>query len=157
MSDSKSRVLQREKERGKQDALNLAARVPELDGTGIIAEEDHIPKWSEKAAYTADMLGWPVQYDGQVYTIQQPHTPAHNPGVYPPDLPAIYFRQNTQDPAKAKPYIAPNGRSGVYIKGDCCTAGGHVWRSTFDGENVWSPTDFPDVWEDLGTVEEVQS
>ena len=31
---------------GKADALNLASRAPDMDGTAFIAEEDHIPAWS---------------------------------------------------------------------------------------------------------------
>ena len=89
-------MLARERARGRADALDLAGRAPDLDGTAIIAEEDHIPAWSETAVYTADMIGWPVQDDG------------------------------------------------------------HVWRSTFDGSNVWRPSEYPAGWEDLGTVEEVQ-
>ena len=154
---SKERVLTRERERGRADALNLASRASGMDGTAIIAEEDHIPPWNETAVYTAKMVGWPVRDNGQVYTIIQAHTPDHNPGSRPVDLPAIYSRKNTQDPKKAKPWMAPNGTSGVYIKGDCAIDNGHVWRSIFDGENVWQPTSYPAGWEDLGTVEEVQA
>ena len=153
---AKDRVLARERARGRADALDLAGRAPDLDGTAIIAEEDHIPAWGETAVYTADMIGWPVQDDGQVYTILQAHTPANNPGVRPADLPAIYSRQNTSDPARAKPWMAPAGTSGVYVRGNCAVDEGHVWRSTFDGSNVWRPTEYPAGWEDLGTVEEVQ-
>ena len=153
---AKERVLTRERARGRADALDLASRASGLDGTAIIAEEDHIPAWSETAVYTADMVGWPVQDNGQVYTLLMAHTPANNPGSHPVDLPAIYSRKNTQDPKRAKPWLAPNGRSGVYIKGDCAVDSGHVWRSTFDGENVWQPAAYPAAWEDLGPVEEVQ-
>lgn len=126
-----------------------------MDGTAIIAEEDHIPAWSETAVYTADMIGWPVQDDGQVYTILQAHTPANNPGVRPAELSAIYSRKNTSDPARAKPWMAPAGTSGVYLIGNCAVDEGHVWRSAIDN-NVWRPTEYPAGWEDLGTVEEVQ-
>ena len=153
---AKDRVLARERARGRSDALDLAGRAPDLDGTAIIAEEDHIPAWSETAVYTTDMIGWPVQDDGQVYTILQAHTPANNPGVRPADLPAIYSRQNTSDPARAKPWMAPAGISGVYVRGNCAVDEGHVWRSKFDGSNVWRPSEYPAGWEDLGTVEEVQ-
>lgn len=156
MTTSKERVLAREREKGRSDALNLASRAPGLDGTAIIAEEDHIPAWSETAVYTSDMIGWPVQDNGQVYTIIQAHTPANNPGVRPADLPAIYSRKNTKDPQKAKTWMAPNGTSGVYIKGDCVVDDGHVWRSIYDGDNVWQPTAYPAGWEDLGPVEGVQ-
>lgn len=152
---AKDRVLARERARGRSDALDLAGRASALDGTALIAEEDHIPAWREDAVYTADMVGWPVQDAGQIYTILQAHTPANNPGVRPADLPAIYSRQNTSDPARAKPWMAPAGTSGVYLIGNCAVDEGHVWRSAIDN-NVWRPTEYPAGWEDLGTVEEVQ-
>lgn len=144
---SKERVLQRERERGRNAALNLAGRAPDMDGTALIAEQDSIPAWSEDAVYTAKHIGYPVQDGDQVYTILQPHTPAHNPGFRPADLPAIYSIKHTQDPAKAKPYMAPNGTSGVYVKGDCCVFNGTVRRSIYDGDNVWAPDAYPAGWE----------
>lgn len=143
---SKERVLQRERQQGKAAALNLAQRAPDMDGTALIAEQDHIPAWSENAVYTEKHVGFPVQDGDQVYTILQPHTPANNPGFRPADLPAIYSIKHTKDPAKAKPYMAPNGTSGVYEKGDCCIYNGVVYRSVFDGDNVWTPDGFPSGW-----------
>ena len=147
---SKERVLQREWERGRAAARDLAARTvsESLTGTAIIAEEDHIPLWREDAVYTAGMIGWPVRHDGQVYTILQAHTPANNPGSYPKDLPAIYSIKHTTDPAKAKPYQPPNGTSGVYNMGDCCTEDGKTYRSK-QNSNVWSPKEYPDWWEEV--------
>lgn len=145
---SKKRVLNRERERGRADALNLAARAPELSGTAIISEEDHIPAWSEAAVYTADMVGWPVRDGDQVYTLTMAHTPANNPGSRPADLPAIYSRKHTTDPKRAKPWMAPNGTSGVYNTGDCCTENGKIWRSVSDN-NVWSPSQYSAAWEEV--------
>lgn len=152
---SKERVLQRERDRGRAAALNLAARAPEMTGTAIIAEQSHVPAWREDAVYTADHVGFPVQDADQVYTILQPHTPAHNPGFRPVDLPAIYSIKHTTDPKRAKPYVAPNGTSGMYMKDDCAAENGSVYRSLIDN-NVWSPSGYPAGWECLGTVEEVQ-
>ena len=152
---SKDRVLARERERGRAAAMNLAAKAPGMTGTAIIAEEDSIPDWSEKAVYTAAMVGWPVRDNEQVYTILQPHTPAYNPGVHPADLPAIYSIKHTQDPAKAKPFQIPNGGSGAYAVGDCCIHGGNVYRSVLE-PNVWSPEGYPAGWEYVGPVNEVQ-
>lgn len=152
---AKDRVLHRERERGRAAALGLAARAPEMDGTALIAEQGHIPAWREDAVYTAAHVGFPVQDGDQVYTILQPHTPAHNPGVRPADLPAIYSIKHTTDPKKAKPYMAPNGTSGAYMSDDCAVEDGRVYRSTIDN-NVWAPSSYPAGWEDLGAVEEVQ-
>lgn len=152
---SKERVLQRERDRGRAAALNLASRAPDLDGTAIIAEQNHVPVWDENAVYTEKHIGFPVQDNGQVYTIIQAHTPANNPGMRPADLPAIYSIKHTTEPKLAKPYMAPNGQSGMYMTDDCTVENGGVYRSTVDN-NVWSPIDYPDGWAYLGTVEEVQ-
>lgn len=153
---SKERVLQRERDRGRAAALDLASRAADMDGTAIIAEQTSVPQWREDAVYTVDHVGYPVQDNDQVYTILQPHTPAHNPGFRPADLPAIYSIKHTTDPKRAKPYMAPNGTSGMWMTGECCVAAGGVYRSTIDN-NVWAPADYPAGWEYLGTVEEVQA
>lgn len=138
--NSKDRVLQRERDRGRADALSLASVANELSGTDLINNEDKIPLWSENAVYTTAHVGYPVQYDGQVFTILQPHTPAHNPGIYPVDLPAIYSIKHTTDPTKAKEYVAPNGTSGMYMLNECCTKDGQTWVSLIDN-NVWLPNE----------------
>lgn len=152
---SKERVLSREQDRGhvrgKADARNLASRTvnENLDGTAIIAEQDHVPAWSEAAVYTLNHVGYPVQDGDQVYTILSPHRPADNPGFRPADLPAIYSIKHTTDPDRAKPYMPPNGTSGAYKTGDCCVYDGVVYRSVFEGDNVWSPADYPAGWEEV--------
>lgn len=143
---SKDRVLQRERERGRAAALNLAGRAHEMDGTGLIAEQGHIPMWREDAVYTIDHIGFPVQDEDQVYTILQPHTPAYNPGFRPKDLPAIYSIKHTTDPKRAKPFMAPHGTSGMYMKGECCIENDTVYRSTIDN-NVYAPSAYPSGWE----------
>lgn len=145
---SKDRVLQRERERGSAAALNLASRAPEMTGTAIIAEQGHIPAWREDAVYTIDHVGFPVQDEEQVYTILQPHTPAHNPGFRPKDLPAIYSIKHTTDPRMAKPYMAPHGTSGMYMMDECCTENGVVYRSKAN-DNVYAPSAYPPYWEQV--------
>lgn len=146
------------RKQGREDALALAARAPQMTGTEIIAEEDHVPAWSEKAVYTVAMIGYPVQDEGQVYTILMPHTPAHNPGSRPADLRAIYSLLHTTDPARAKPWMTSYGTSGLYRLNEVCTypnADGvtHIFR------NLWDNNEFPPLtlnvesrWEDLGEV-----
>ena len=143
---------------GKADALDLAARAPQMDGSAIIAEEDHIPAWSESAVYTENHVGFPVQDKGQVYTILMPHTPAHNPGSRPENLRAIYSLLHTTDPHKAKPWMTSYGVSGLYKVDECCTypaADGstHVFRNKHDN-NEYPPLtlNVEDRWEDLGEV-----
>lgn len=144
---AKERVLNRERMRGREAALALAARASEMTGRELIEEEGDIPAWSESAVYTSAHIGFPVRDNEQVFTILQPHTPAHNPGVRPADLPAIYSIQHTTDPDKAKPYLAPHGTSGLYAEGEVCTNAGKVWRSLQDN-NPYSPGT-QDFWEEV--------
>ena len=83
------------------------------------------------------------------YKLVQPYDGASWPDQCPADLPALWSICHTKDPAKAKPYQAPDGRSGMYMLDECCTQEGHVWRSVID-DNVWPPSGYPDGWEDLG-------
>lgn len=145
-------------EEGRRNALDLAARAKDMDGTAIIAEEDHIPAWSEDAVYTTEHVGFPVRDDGQVYTILMPHTPAHNPGVRPAGLRAIYSLQHTKDPAKAKPWMPSYGTSGLYKIDECCTwpfgdDTDHIFRNLYEN-NEFPPLtlNVEDRWEDLGEV-----
>lgn len=137
---SKERVLNRERERGRAAALALASQAADLTGTELIAAENDIPAWNENGAYTKDHIGYPVQDKGQVYIILQAHTPSHNPGVRPADLPAIYSITHTKDPERAKPYTAPNGTSGLYMKDEVCTKDGQTWKSTQDN-NPYPPNE----------------
>lgn len=141
---------------GRRDALDLAGRAKDLDGTAIIAEEDHIPAWSEETVYTTAHVGFPVRDKGQVYTILMPHTPTHNPGSRPENLRAVYSLLHTKDPAKAKPWMPGYGTSGLYKVDECCTyytADGsiHVFRNLYDN-NEYPPLtlNVESRWEDLG-------
>ena len=162
---SKERVLLREHDRGhpvgkvqgRADALDLAARAPEMDGTAIIAEEQKIPAWSAAADYSGQKPGIPVQDEGQVWLLLQPHNAAHYSGR-PSGLRALWGLAHTKDPAKAKPWVASYGTSGLYMMDECCTyphtdGTTHVWRNLYDN-NEYPPMtlNVEDRWEDLGEV-----
>lgn len=164
MSTSKERVLQREHDRGhpagkiqgRADALDLAARAPDMDGTAIIAEETKIPAWSADADYSGQKAGIPVRDEGQVWTLLQPHNAAHYTGR-PSELRALWGLAHTTDSTKAKPWVAPYGTSGLYMIDECCTyahAGSgklHVWRCTYDN-NEYPPQTVgaESRWVDMG-------
>ena len=145
--------------KGAADAADLRQRAGELDGTGIIAEELKIPAFDPDKDYSAWPAGSPVreEVDGawQVYKLLQPHNAANYPGSTPSNTPALWSVCHTKDPALAKPWMAPNGQSGLYAVDECCTENGRVWKNTHEG-NEFSPSALPERWEDLGTVEEVQ-
>ena len=142
---------------GRRNALDLASRAPGMDGTSIIAEEDHIPAWSEKADYTAQPVGIPVQDERQVWLLLIPHNAAHYTGR-PSKNRALWGLAHTTDPHKAKPWVSSYGTSGLYKIDECCTypaADGknHVWRNKHDN-NEFPPLtlNVEDRWEDLGEV-----
>lgn len=156
---SKERVLQRERDRGKADALNLAQRAEGMDGTTIIAEEQKVPLFVSGADYSKCPKGAPIaqMVDGelQIFTMITPVNTAHNPGITPNTQRDLYSLCHTKDPRKAKAWVAPLGISGLYTVDECCVDAGHVWRSNVN-DNAYSPSAYPANWTDLGTVEEVQ-
>lgn len=147
-------------EKGKADALDLAKRAPDMDGTQIIDEESKVPSWSETGVYPAGAV---VKDDGQVYTLLMNHRAADNLGVRPVNLRAIYDLRHTKDPKKAKYWVASLGISGIWKIDECCT-----YENPNDGlmhvlRNLYENNEFPPYtlnvenrWEDLGTIEEVQ-
>lgn len=144
-------------EEGRRQALDLAARAPELDGTAIIAEEDHIPAWNETADYTGKAAGIPVADEGQVWLLLIPHRAADYVGR-PATLRSLWGLTHTTDPAKAKPWVGPYGQSGWYLLDECCTypapdGSTHVFRNLYD-KNEFPPLtlNVEDRWEDLGEV-----
>lgn len=167
---SKERVLQREHDRGKPvgkvqgraDALDLAARAPELDGTAIIAEEQKVPLFVWGTDYSGCPRGTPIGeiIDGEffVFTMITPVNTANYPGMQPSKNPAEFSMCHTKDPAKAKPWVGPYGQSGWYFLDECCTwphpdGTTHVHRNKYD-KNEFPPLtlNVEDRWEDLGEV-----
>lgn len=154
---TKDEILTHMREKGKADALDLRARAPEMDGTAIIAEEEKVPKFDDTKDYTGWAIGSPVweEVDGerQVFTLLQPHNAAHHPGSTPSNTRALWSLTHTKDPAKAKPWVASLGISGMYMTDEVCTRAGHVWRSKQDN-NSHEPgvTGTEAFWEDLGEI-----
>ena len=142
---------------GKVAAQNLQDRSSTMDGTQLYAEEDYIPSFTaavakqnmltRKAGMTDGFVckssaGRVVRllqnYDSTIY-VQEPE-----------ELPAQWGFVWSTDPAKALPFIAIS--TSPYMTGNCCTFGGHIWRSGQDN-NVWAPGTVGVKWEDLGPVE----
>lgn len=155
-------ILDTMRSQGRFDALQLILAAPDMSGTELIAEETKIPAWSPTADYSNQSPGVPVQDEGQVWTLIIPHNAAHYTGR-PAQLRALWGLAHTKDPAKAKPWVAPYGISGLYMVDECCTyinpADGlvHVNRSK-KNDNSYPPytLNTESDWEDLGIVEEVQ-
>ena len=133
------------KAKGTADALDLRERAAGMDGTAIIAEEQKAPAFDGTKDYYAWPVGAPVQHEGQVYKLLQPHNAANYEGS-PSTLPALWSITHTKDPAKAKPYMAPSGTSGMYMKDECCLFDGTVYICTADN-NAYTPEAMPEYWQ----------
>lgn len=131
---------------GRQDALELRSRAGTMDGTTLIAEEHKAPAWAQDRDYSAWPAGAPVTYEGQVYRLLQSHNAAHYPGSTPANTPALWSLCHTKDPARAKPWAAPKGASGMYMAGECCLWTGNIYRCTQDN-TVHDPGALPGAWE----------
>lgn len=142
---NKDFVLSVFRENGRNDALSLRSRAADMDGTAVIAEEQKIPAWDGARDYSGWPVGAPVIHDGNVFGLLQPHNASYYSGD-PSSLPALWSPLHTKDPAKAKPWLAPNGTSGLYQADECCLWDGAVCRC-IHGDNPYSPGDYPAWWE----------
>ena len=122
-----------------------------MTGTELNAEDMFIPDFS-MAKEKENMLNRPVGFvckstTGRVVKLLQPYDST----IYtaePEELAAQWGFVWSDDAEKAKPFIAL--ATSPYMKGNCCTEGGAVYRSTIDN-NVWSPSAYPQGWEKVTT------
>ncbi len=136
-------------DQGRANALALQGKAESMTGTELYAAERAIPTFAA-AVKNGNMLDRPAGFvcrstAGRVVKLVQPYDST----VYtaePEELPAQWGFKWSTDPAKALPFLA--SATSPYNTGDCCTDGGKTWRSTQDS-NVWSPTAYPQGWEEV--------
>lgn len=131
---------------GRNEALKLRQEAisRSADRTAIIAKEEFVPEWREGPYNT---VGAVVREGTQIYRVLQAHDSTGNPGWKPSATPALFEVYHTKDPAKAKPYVAPYGTSGLYDKDEVCLwTDGIVYKSLVDN-NAYSPADYAANWE----------
>ena len=156
MSTDKAFVLQTMRDTGLSQAQRIQAEAPDMTGTELYAEEQYIPDF--QAAVTAkNMLERTAGFvcrspAGRLVKLIQPYDSTIYPQE-PEELEAQWGFYWSADPAKALPFVALS--TSPYGEGDCCTEGGHVYRSTMKN-NVWAPSEYPQGWEDLGPVSDFQ-
>lgn len=134
---------------GAADAQRLRERAVAgtADGTALIAAEEQIPTWRQRD-YTDVPIGTPYKYGDQVYKLWQAHDATNQPDWTPDRAVSLWDICHTTAPAKAKPYVTPQGTRGMYQVGDVCTYNGVIYRSTA-GNNVWAPDTYPQGWEQV--------
>lgn len=150
---SKDRVLAREREAGKNtgyaDAVTLQNNADDMTGTELNAETAKIPGFKAACA-KQNMLTRPVGFvckstAGRVVRLLQ----VYDSDVYtgePEELPAQWGFVWSDDPAHALPFVAIS--TSPYMKGNCCTEAGTIYRSKQDN-NVHAPSAWPDGWEEV--------
>lgn len=126
----------------RAESLRAAAIAKTITPTEIIANEEYVPDWKPRNYPT---VGEPVQHDGQVYKVLQAHNSTGNDGWFPNGNTALFEVYHTTDPTKAKPWVPPNGTSGMYKKGEVCLLDGTVKCAKND--TIYSPGDYAADWE----------
>lgn len=136
---------------GRYQANILREGSSEMTPTEIIDMEYAAPKFNKEKDYSSTPAGSPVSYEGQVYKLIIPHNASSYEGN-PASLPALWSLLHTKNPLKAKPYAAPNGTSGMYMKDECYLGDdGHVYKCKIDN-CVWDYPSYSAAWEDLGLL-----
>lgn len=153
MTDNKTFVLDTMRRFGESAARDLQQRAPEMTGTAIYGESGFLPAFNAAKQYLNYKAGYVcVSAAGRAVKLLQPYDSTVYTGQ-PEDYPSLWGFYWSTDPAKALPFIALS--TSPYMIGDCCTEGGHVWRSTIDN-NVWAPSAYPTGWTDLGVIGAVE-
>ena len=146
---NKDYVIDAMRERGRELALGVQREAATLIGTELNAKDDYIPLFTESIK-VKNMLDREVGFvcrssAGRVVKLLQ----VYNSDIYtnePEELPAQLGFIWSQNPEKAKPFIALS--TSPYKKGDCCIDinDNYIYKSLIDN-NVYSPTDYPVGWE----------
>lgn len=152
----KTYVLETMRATGLAAAQRIQAAAPEMSGTELYAQEQYIPDF-QAAVAAKNMLERTAGFvcrstAGRLVKLIQPYDSTTYPQE-PEELEAQWGFYWSTDPAKALPFVALS--TSPYGEGDCCTEGGHVYRSTMKN-NVWAPSEYPQGWEDLGPVSDFQ-
>lgn len=153
---NKELVLEVLNKLGITEAKNLQEKFSEMTDTEIIDNERAIPDWSHDKDYSSSPVRMPVSDEGQVWGLITPHNASSYDGR-PSTLRALWSLKHTKNPLKAKPWVNPEGQSGMYMKDECyLDDDGHVYRSIQDN-NVWNHTDYASYWDDLGLLENLKA
>lgn len=148
---SKERVLQRERDRGRMAAQAVQEASPTMTGTELNAADNRIPRFAEAVKHKNMIDRKAGQEDGfvcrssagRVVRLIQNYDSTIFTGE-PEELPAQYGFVWSNDPTKAKPFIALS--TSPYMEGNCCTENGIAYRSKIDN-NVHAPSAYLDGWE----------
>ena len=131
---------------GLAAAQSLQSRAAEMTGTEVYAEQSAAPDFDPEKQYLNYKAGFVCRSpSGRIVRLVQPYDST----VYtqtPEELPAQWGFYWSQNPEDALPFVAIS--TSPYMKGDCCTENGVVYRSTIDN-NVFPPGEYPQGWQSV--------
>lgn len=146
MSDSRTLVLNILRELGKKQSEDFRQKALSMTDSEIIANEYLIPEFDSSKDYSDWSTGSPVTYNGQVYGLLQPHNASFYPDSNPMNNRALWNLKHTKTPKDAKPFVEPQGISGLYMKDECYVdQNGNIYICNEDN-TIYNAVDLPSAW-----------
>ena len=130
--------------------INFNGLLPNLSDEQALQVPLMFPKWQANKKYA---VGDRVLYLGVLYKVLQAHTSQEG---WEPDIAPSLFAKNlivkdeNGEQVDIPEWVQPDSTN-PYMIGDKVIFGGKVYRSVIDN-NVWSPTDYPQGWEEVNEV-----
>ena len=130
--------------------INFNGLLPNLSDEQALQVPLMFPKWQVGKAYA---VGERVLYLGVLYKVLQAHT---SQAGWEPDIAPSLFAKNLivkdeeGEQVDIPEWVQPDSTN-PYMIGDKVIFGGKVYQSVIDN-NVWSPTDYPQGWEEVNEV-----
>lgn len=144
MTDSKM-IQDIFKNLGRENASKLQAESEKMTQMELINRELDVPNYDPQKDYSSWPVGAPVGYNEQVWILLQPHNAADYEGN-PETLRALWGLCHTKDPNKAKPFVPPEGTSGMYMTDECIIENGIIYRCTQDNA-IYPPSELESLWD----------
>ncbi len=123
------------------ESLRERAVMGLITPTEIVESEILLPHWRPKHYI---IKGEPLKHEGQVYRVLQSHDSTNSPDWKPDGNTALFEVCHTTDKTRAKPWVNPNGLSGMYKLGECYLDGETVYRAV--RSTTLSYAEYPDDW-----------
>ena len=130
--------------------INFNGLLPNLSDEQALQVPLMFPKWQVGKAYA---VGERVLYLGVLYKVIQAHT--SQAGWEPNIAPSLFaknliVKDEEGEQVDIPEWVQPDSTN-PYMTGDKVIFGGKVYQSVIDN-NVWSPTDYPQGWEEVNEV-----
>ena len=122
-----------------------------MTDTEVLDNEQYIPEWRAGK----QKIGAPVMYEGNGYRTLQTHDSTYNESWTPYAERSLFGLMHTKNPAKAKPWVAPLGISGMYAYDECYVdESGVVRQQLYDGMNEFPASALPERWKAVGMLKD---